>query len=103
MRGIERRCTVCVSFSEGNIALPNHAVDMIDRTRNELLKQVERLLVAELVEPWPELFLRMNFLHADARGLRAWPEQPGRGNRGHELLNVIVVGHVPHSGDEGAW
>src|SRR5947207_7423042 len=103
MRGIERRCTVCVSFSEGNIALPNHAVDMIDRTRNELLKQVERLLIAELVEPWPEFFLRMNFFHADAGRLRAWLEQPGTGNPGHEFANSVVVEQVDEFGDEDAF
>src|SRR5882762_5168930 len=103
MRGIERRCTVGVSFTKGNTALPNHAVDMIDRARNELLKQVERLLIAELVEPWPELFLRMNLFHADAGGLRAGLKQPGTGNPGHEFAKMIVVEQVDEFGDEDAF
>jgi len=71
MRGIERRRTVRVSFTEGNTALPKSRCRH-DRPRPErMLKQVERLLIAELIEPWPELFLRMNFFHADAGGLRA--------------------------------
>src|SRR5205823_2324644 len=103
MRSIERRRTVCVSFSESNTALPNHAVDMIDRAGNELLKQIERLLIAELVEPWPEFFLRMNFFHADAGRLRAWLEQPGTGNPGHEFANSVVVEQVDEFGDEDAF
>src|SRR6267378_4281353 len=103
MRGIERRRTVRVSFTEGNTALPNHAVDMIDPARNELLKQVERLLIAELVEPWPELFLRMNLFHADAGRLRAWLEQPGAGNPGHEFAKMIVVENMDEFRDEDAF
>src|SRR5260370_6285141 len=103
MRSIERRCTVRVSLGEGNTALPNHAIDMIDRPGNELLKQVERLLIAELVEPRPELFLRMNLFHADAGGLRAWLEQPRTGNPGPEFAKMIVVENVDEFGDEDAF
>src|SRR5438045_9723372 len=87
MRSIERRRTVCVSFSESNTALPNHAVDMIDRAGNELLKQIERLLIAELVEQWSEFFLRMNFFDAVAGQLPARLAAAGTGTPGAEVGN----------------
>ncbi len=73
---------------------------MINRARNEFLKQVKRLPIAELVEPWPELFLRINLFHADARGLRAGLEQPGTRNPGHEFAKVIVIENVDEVGDK---
>ena len=53
MRGIERRRAIRVCFSEGDAALGNDAVNVIDRAGNELLQQIKGLLVAELVEPVP--------------------------------------------------
>ncbi len=53
MRGIERRRAVGMGFGEDNSALRDHAVDVKDRAGNKLLEQVERLLIAELVEPVP--------------------------------------------------
>src|SRR5882762_2103107 len=101
--GIERRRAIGVSFGEGNTALGNHAVDVIDHARNEFLKQIERLLIAELVQPVPQLVGVMNLFHADAGGLRAGLEQPRTRNPRHEFAKIIVVENVDEFGDEDAF
>src|SRR3989475_2801929 len=53
MRGVKRRRAVGVGFGESDAAIGNHAVDVIDGAGKELLEQVKRLLVAELVQPAP--------------------------------------------------
>src|SRR3984893_14776851 len=45
----------------------------------------------------------MNLFHADAGGLRAWLEQPGTGNPGHEFAKIIVVENVDEFGDQDAF
>src|SRR5260370_7487029 len=59
MRGVERRRAIGVSFGEGNTALGNHPVDLIDRPRNQCLKQPPRLLLADLPPPVPHLVVRL--------------------------------------------
>ena len=71
MRNIERRRAIAVGIGEEHFALGDHAVHVKDGAGNELLEQIVRLLVAQLIEQGPELVRRVNFLHADARGLRA--------------------------------
>src|SRR5712692_8706372 len=102
IRSVERRSAIGVSFGEGNTAIGNHAVDMIDRVGNELLKQIKRLLIAELVQPGPELVRRLNLFHADAARLRAGLEQPGTGNPGHEFSKTVVIEDVDEFGDKDA-
>ncbi len=80
-----------MSFGEDDTALGNHTVNVKDGAGNELLKQVKRLLIAELVQPGPQFLRRMNFFHANAGGLRAGLKQPGAGNPGHEFPKIIVI------------
>src|SRR5256885_17147452 len=91
MRGVQRRRAIGMGFGEDNAALGNHAVHVIDRAGNELLQQIKRLLIAELVEPVPQLVGVMNLLHAYAGGLRTRLEQPRVGNAGHEFPKTAVI------------
>src|SRR6266481_4172454 len=91
-----------MGFSEDNSALGNDAVHVIDGAGNELLQQIKRLLIAELVEPVPQLIGVMNLLHTNAGSLRARLEQPGVGNAGHESAKMIVIEDVNEFGDEDA-
>src|SRR5712671_7082579 len=102
MRSIERRRSISMCFGEDNTALGNDAVDVKDGAGNELLEQIKGLLVAELVEPVPQLVGVINFLHADAGGLRARLEQPGVGYAGHEFAELVVIEDVDEFGDEDA-
>src|SRR6266581_2848745 len=83
MRGIERRRAISMRLSEDDGALRDDTVNVIDGARNELLEQIERLLVAEPIEPGPKFFGRMNLFHADAGGLRARLEEPRTGDARH--------------------
>ena len=98
MRGIERRRAISMRLSEDDGALRDDTVNVIDGARNELLEQIERLLVAEPIEPGPEFFGRMNLFHADAGGLRARLEQPGTGDARHEFPERAVVENVDEFG-----
>src|SRR5260370_39574182 len=76
MRSIERRSAIGVGLGENHLAVGNHAVHMIDRAGNELLQQIKGLLIAELVEPVPQLIGVMNLLRTDAGALRTRIEHP---------------------------
>src|SRR6266699_3102514 len=102
MRGIERRRAISMSFREDNATLGNHAINMKDRAGNELLQQIERLLIADLIQPGPEFVGRMNLFHANTGGLRAGFEQPGTGNAGHEFPKTVVIEDVDEFGHEDA-
>src|SRR6266571_2962146 len=102
MRGIERRRAISMRLREDDGALRDHTVNVIDGARNELLEQIERLLVAEPIEPGPEFFGRMNLFHADAGGLRARLEQPGTGDARHEFPERGVVENVDEFGHQDA-
>src|SRR6266446_7639438 len=91
MRRVQRRRAIAVSFRENDTALGDYAVHVIDRAGNELLQQIKRLLIAKLVQPWPQFFLRMNLFHADPGSLRARLEQPGTRNARHEFAKAVVV------------
>src|SRR5882762_1195754 len=102
MRDVQRRRTVDVGLGEEYFTLGNYAVHVVDRAGNELLEEIKRLLIAELIEPGPEVVGFVDFLHADAGGLRSGLEQPGRGNAGHEFTNSVVVENGNEFGNEDA-
>jgi len=91
MRSIKRRSAIGMRLCENNAALGNHTINVIDRARNELLEQIERLLIAEMVKQRPKLFRRMNLFHADAGSLRTRLEQPGAGHSRHEPAKIVIV------------
>src|SRR5258708_40189455 len=76
MRYVERRRAISVGLGEEHFAVGDHAVHVVDDAGNELLEKIEGLLVAELLQPGPEIVGLMNFFHADAEGLRAGLAQP---------------------------
>jgi len=76
MRSIERRRAVRVDFSEHDFAFGNDAIHVEHVARNELLEQVMRLLIAQLLEHRPKIRGGVDFLHADAGSLRAGFQQP---------------------------
>jgi len=102
MRDVQRRRTVDMGLGEEYFTLGNYAVHVVDRTGNELLEEIKGLLIAELIEPRPQVIGLMDFLHADAGGLRAGLEQPRGGNAGREITNCVVVEDGNEFGDEDA-
>src|SRR6267154_3283968 len=102
MRDVQRRRTVDVGLGEEHFTLGDYAVHVADGAGNELLEEIKRLLIAELIEPGPQVVGLVDFLHADAGGLRAGLEQPGRGNAGHEFTNGVVVEDGNEFGNEDA-
>ena len=44
-----------MDFGEDNFALGGHAIDVVDAAGNELFEQIVGLVVAQLIEPGPEL------------------------------------------------
>src|SRR5258705_13322317 len=91
MGDVQRRRTVDVGLGEEYFTIGNYAVQVVDGAGDELLEEIKRLLIAELIEPGPQVVGLVAFLHADAGGLRSGLEQPGRGNAGHEITNGVVV------------
>jgi len=61
---------------------------------DELLQQVLRLVIAQLVQPRPQLFALVDFLHSDAGGLRARLQQPWPRHAIHEFAQIFVIQHV---------
>ena len=102
MGDVEGRSAVGVGFGEQHGAFGDDAVDVEDVAGNELFKEILGLAVAELVEPAPEVVGRLDFFHADARGLGARLEEPGAGDASHELAQVLVIEDVLEFGDEDA-
>src|SRR5271170_4619506 len=94
VRSIERRRAVGVDFRKHHFAFGNDAIHVEHIAGHELLQQVVRLFVAQLLQQRPKLGGGVNFLHADAGSLRARLQQPRRIHARHEFLQAGVVQHV---------
>src|SRR5712671_6506979 len=100
MRDVQGGRTVDVWLGQEYFTLGNDTVHVVDGAGNELLEKIKGLLIAELIEPRPQVVRIVDFFHADAGGLRAGLEQPGRRNAGHEFANGVVVEDGNEFGDE---
>src|SRR6204780_2358743 len=94
VRSIERRRAVGVGLGENDFAFGNDAIHVEDVAGYKLLEQVMRLFVAQLIEQRPQIRGGMNFLHADARSLRAGLQEPRRIHARHKFLQSGVIEHV---------
>jgi len=58
---------------------------MVDVAGDKLLQQIERLLIAQLVEGTPDAFAVVELADADSPGFEARLQHPRRRHSGHEL------------------
>ena len=80
-----------MSFGEEHGAFGDDAINVENAAGDELLEQIFGLLIAKLVEPGPQLFDGLDFLHANAGSLGARLEQPRPRNALHEFAQVVVI------------
>ena len=92
-----------MDFGEHHFAFGNDAIHVEDVAGHELLEQVMRLRVTQLLEQRPKIGGGVDFLHADAGGLRAGLQQPRRFHARHEILQAGVIEHVDKFRDVDAF
>jgi len=71
MRNIEGRNSIGMGIREQHFSFIHHAVHVENAAWHELFEQKVRLFVAEFIQPGPKFVRLVDFLHADAGGLRA--------------------------------